>query len=155
MKSIYLFTLVAGLTLSCAQNPVNKLNSSAGQETSSDTIRDGVFIHITESYSNPHRLLMPLKMATIMTEDKDVLIYMDINAVNILVNDAEDISLEGFESAKTYINLLLAKNVSIYACPTCLKVAGFEPGDLAEGIKVAEKDKFFSFTKGRILTLDY
>ncbi len=27
--------------------------------------------------------------------------------------------------------------------------------DLAQGIQLADKKKFFSFTKGRILTLDY
>jgi len=76
-------------------------------------------------------------MATIMVEDKDVIVYMDIRAVNILVNDAEDISMAGFETAKTYIKVLLEKKVGIYACPTCLQVAGFKPDDLAEGIQVA------------------
>jgi predicted peroxiredoxin len=47
------------------------------------------------------------------------------------------------------------KGVDIFVCPTCLKVAGYNPEDLMEGIQVAQKDKFFSFTKGRILTLDY
>jgi hypothetical protein len=41
------------------------------------------------------------------------------------------------------------------ACPTCLKAAGKTPEDLAEGISVADKDKFFNFTKGRILSIDY
>jgi len=55
-------------------------------------------------------------MATIMADDKDVLIYMDIHAVNLLVKGSED---------------------------------------LKEGIQTAQKDKFFNFTKGRIITLDY
>jgi len=41
------------------------------------------------------------------------------------------------------------------ACPGCLKVAGKTKKDLAEGVQVADKSVFFSFTKGRILTLDY
>jgi hypothetical protein len=41
------------------------------------------------------------------------------------------------------------------ACPGCLKAAGKSPADLAPGILVADKARFFSFTKGRILTLDY
>jgi hypothetical protein len=45
--------------------------------------------------------------------------------------------------------------VGVYACPTCLKIAGFTPKDLMEGVQVAQKDKFFNFTKGRIITLDY
>src|SRR3990170_5217018 len=68
-----------------------------------DTPRDGVFIHITASYDNPHRLLMPLKMATMMAKDKDVLIYMDIEAVKVLVKGAIDITHPEFESAHTYI----------------------------------------------------
>ncbi|MCI0522227.1 MAG: hypothetical protein L0Y37_01085 [Bacteroidales bacterium] len=53
------------------------------------------------------------------------------------------------------IKKLLEMNVGVYACPTCLKIAGYEQGDLMEGIQVAQKDRFFDFTKGRIITLDY
>jgi predicted peroxiredoxin len=120
-----------------------------------ETPRDGVFIHITESYDNPHRILMPLKMATMMAEDKDVLIYMDIDAVKILVKGAIDITHKDFESALTYIQKLSSMGVGIHACPTCLKVAGFKSEDLMEGIMIANKDRFFDFTKGRIITLDY
>ncbi len=154
MKYHYLIWMI-GLIVSCTSNPEIKISSAETPTTVSDTTKDGIFIHISESYNDPHRLLMPLKMATIMAEDKDVIVYMDIHAVNILVNDADDISLAGFETAKTYIKVLLEKKVGIYACPTCLQVAGFKTDDLAEGIQVAQKDKFFSFTKGRILTLDY
>jgi hypothetical protein len=41
------------------------------------------------------------------------------------------------------------------ACPGCLKAAGKTEEDLADGVQIADKAKFFSFTKGRILTLDY
>jgi hypothetical protein len=40
-------------------------------------------------------------------------------------------------------------------CPTCLKIAGFKPEDLIDGVQVAQKDKFFTITKGSIITLDY
>ncbi|TVS10562.1 MAG: hypothetical protein EA424_25190 [Planctomycetaceae bacterium] len=40
-------------------------------------------------------------------------------------------------------------------CPGCLKAAGKTAADLAPGVEIADKDRFFSFTKGRILTLDY
>jgi hypothetical protein len=43
----------------------------------------------------------------------------------------------------------------IYVCPICLKIAGFKPEDLIEGVQITQKDKFFSFTKGRILTMNY
>ncbi len=92
-----------------------------------DTPRDGVFIHITASYDNPHRLLMPLKMATMMAKDKDVLIYMDIEAVKVLVKGAIDITHPEFKSAHTYIKQLSSMGVGIYACPTCLKMLIISP----------------------------
>jgi predicted peroxiredoxin len=117
--------------------------------------KEGIFLHITTSYDNPHRLLMPLKMATLMVPDKSVLIYMDIEAVKILVKDSKDITHPEFESAHTYIKKLLEFGVEIYACPACLKVAGYKPEDLLEGIKTANKERFFNFTKGRVISLSY
>jgi predicted peroxiredoxin len=118
-------------------------------------VRDGIFIHITECYNDPHRVLMPLKMAVMMSSDKDVLVYMDIHAVHILVKGSDDLKYADFESAHNYIKQLTDNGVGVYACPTCLKIAGFKPEDLMEGVKIAQKDKFFNFTKGRIITLDY
>jgi predicted peroxiredoxin len=146
MKKFVILILGGILMTSCIQTTV---------EQSAEAITDGVFIHISAGYEDAHRALMPLKMATLMADDKDVLIYMDIHAVNLLVKGAEDLTHEGFESAHTYIRQLLDMEVGIYACPTCLKVAGFTPGDLMEGVQIAQKDKFFDFTRGRILTLDY
>lgn len=120
-----------------------------------DSVRDGIFIHITESYNDPHRVLMPLKMASMMAMDKDVIVYMDIHAVELLVKGAKDLNYADFESAQTYIKELINKKVGVYACPTCLKIAGFKPEDLMDGVQIAQKDKFFNFTKGRIITLDY
>lgn len=131
------------------------VTSIQSQEKDKLQEKDGLFLHITTSYDNPHRLLMPLKMATMMAKDKAVLIYMDIEAVKILVKDSKDITHPEFESAHTYIKKLLELGVEIYACPTCLKVAGHNPKDLMDGIKIANKDRFFNFTKGRILSLSY
>lgn len=50
---------------------------------------------------------------------------------------------------------LIEMGITIFACPGCLKAAGKTPADLMPGVKVADEDAFFSFTKGRILTLDY
>lgn len=90
-----------------------------------------------------------------MAEDKAVLIYMDIDAVRLLVKGAKDIKMADFESAQSYIQKLLDKKVEIYACPTCLKMAGFKESDLIAGVQIAKKDRFFDFTKGRIINLDY
>ncbi len=151
MRNLGLLLLFGLLAVSC-NRPSGQLTVAAGN---GETARDGVFIHITECYDDPHRVLMPLKMATMMAADKDVLVYMDIHSVHLLVKDAEDINFADFESAHTYIKKLIDMKVGVYACPTCLKVAGYTPDDLMDGVQVANKDRFFDFTKGRIITLDY
>lgn len=117
--------------------------------------RDGVFIHLSSGPENPHRVLMALSMATIMSEDHDVLVYCDIEAVRLCLADAEDIAFAHFTPLKEALAGLLEKGVTVMACPGCLKAAGKSGGDLAEGIRIADKSAFFSFTKGRILSLDY
>lgn len=157
MKNIGFLFIAVFVIISCGQN-TRHANDSKQENPSvaeGQSVRDGVFIHITESYNNPHRVLMPLKMATLMATDKDVIVYMDIHAVELLVKGAKDMNFADFESFQTYIKQLVEKKVGIYACPTCLKIAGFKPEDLMDGIQVAQKDKFFNFTKGRILTFDY
>lgn len=151
MKNLGLFLLFGLLTVSC-DRPAGQPAIATGN---SEAARDGVFIHITECYDDPHRALMPLKMATLMAADKDVLVYMDIHAVHLLVKDAEDINFADFESAHTYIRKLIDMGVGVYACPTCLQIAGYTPDDLMDGVQPAQKDRFFDFTKGRIITLDY
>jgi predicted peroxiredoxin len=118
-------------------------------------IRDGVFIHITRGPEDPHRVLMALNMATMMSEDRDVAVYFDINGVNVVLADAPDLTYAQFPSSKTQIATLLSRGVPLMACPGCLTAAGKSAADLAPGIQVADKQKFFSFTNGRILTLDY
>ncbi len=158
MKTLLSIVLLGLVTMSCNQNQSDKTAEVPSHSPATEAVmgaRDGVFIHITECYSDPHRALMPLKMAVMMANDKDVLVYMDIHAVHLLVKGAEDLKFADFESAHTYIKQLVDKGVGVYACPTCLKIAGFTPEDLMEGVQVAQKDKFFNFTKGRIITLDY
>jgi hypothetical protein len=45
--------------------------------------------------------------------------------------------------------------IEIMACPGCLKSINKTPSDLKEGIILADKEKFFNFTSGRILTMNY
>jgi len=144
------------LLISCNQSPVDKpVQNQDPAPAAEQTSRDGIFIHVTECYNDPHRVLMPFKMATGMAEDKDVILYLDIHAVELVKKDAKDLTMEGFEPLSKYIEILLSKGVKIYACPTCMNVAGMKPEDLREGILTANKEAFFNFTKGRILTLDY
>jgi predicted peroxiredoxin len=157
MKKLILLLISSFLIISCNQNPkpttVSHVHPNMAETET--LVRDGVFIHITESYNDPHRVLMPLKMAVMMSMDKDVIVYMDIHAVELLVKGSKDLNFADFESAQTYIKQLIDNKVVVCACPTCLKIAGFQPEDLMEGVQVAQKDKFFNFTKGRIITLDY
>jgi len=152
MKNLGFLITILLLVASCNQAPQQPAAPVAVTE---DSVRDGIFIHITQCYDDPHRVLMPLKMALMMSEDKDVIVYLDIHSVQFLAKDAKDINFADFESAHTYIKKLAQKGVGVYACPTCMKIAGIAPEDLMEGVQVAQKDKFFNFTKGKILTLDY
>jgi predicted peroxiredoxin len=117
--------------------------------------RDGVVVHISHGNDDPHRLLMGLSMASMMAEDHEVLVYFDIKGVEAVLKDAADVSYAQFKPLKAQLAELERKGVPILACPGCLKAAGKTPADLAPGVQVAEKSRFFSFTKGRILTLDY
>ncbi|MBN3035552.1 MAG: DsrE family protein [Bacteroidales bacterium] len=150
---IGLMLLAGSLMVSCMQQ--QQPETPAASEMNHPSVKDGIFIHITAGADDPHRVLMPLKMATLMAPDKDVLVYMDIDAVKLVVKDAADVVMEGFDPMSSYLKKLSEMNIGVYACPTCLAVAGFTPEDLKEGILTADKERFFSFTKGRILTIDY
>jgi predicted peroxiredoxin len=125
------------------------------QINAEETQKDGVFIHISHGTDDPHRLFMALNMANLMAEDHDVLVYFDIKAVDVVLKNSAEMTFSHFPSLKTQIGNLVEKKVPLMACPGCLKVAGKTPEDLANGIRVADKKAFFSFTKGRIVTLDY
>ena len=137
------------IAFACAQAP------PPAEESPVEIPRDGVFIHISHGPEDAHRVLMALKIAELMAADRDVLVYLDIHGIEVVLADAPDIEFSHFPSSHNQIARLLELGVPLYACPGCLKAADKEPGDLADGIKVAEKDAFFNFTEGRILTLDY
>lgn len=122
---------------------------------SGEKVRDGVFIHVSRGPEDPHRLLMALRMAEIMADDRDVLVYFDIHGIDAVLKDAPDVQFEPFPSLAAQLKTLREKKVALLACPGCLKAAKKTEADLAEGVSVAAKDRFFDFTRGRILTLDY
>jgi predicted peroxiredoxin len=124
-------------------------------QAAGEKARDGVFIHVSHGAEHPQRVLMALSMAEIMAEDRDVLVYFDIKGVEVVVQGAKDLHYKHFTSSKKQLKSLAQKGVTLMACPGCLKAAGKSAKDLAPGIEIADKDRFFSFTKGRILTLDY
>ena len=118
-------------------------------------VRDGIFVHISHGSTNPQRVLMALRMANVMSADKDVLVYFDIKGVEVVLKGASGINLESFDSAATQLKALLEKGVNVYVCPSCLAASGKSRDDVVPGVKIADKEAFFDFTKGRILTLDY
>jgi predicted peroxiredoxin len=141
------------LALICITAAVVGAASAAAGDAA--TPRDGVLIHISHGKDDPHRLLMALNMASLMADDHDVLVYFDIKAVEVVLRDAADVSCAQFTSSGAQLAEIKRKGVTLLACPGCLKAAGKSAADLAPGVELANKDRFFSFTKGRILTLDY
>ena len=126
------------------------------QEAKPAAPQEGVFIHVSHGADDPHRLLMALRMATVMAEGgRGALVYCDIEAVKVLAKDAPDVTLPPFPSAQAQLAHLQELGVRVRACPTCMKVAGLEESSLREGVRVADREEFFSFVPGRILSLDY
>ena len=147
MRCVMVLLIVALACLLGCQN---------GATTDADSaVKDGVFIHLKSGPDDAHSVLMALQMAFKMSDDKDVAVYMDIKAVNVFVKDAPDLAVEPFPSARTLLDSLLTRNVPVMVCPGCMQVAGLELENLVDGIRMADKETFFNFTDGRILTLDY
>ncbi len=119
------------------------------------TARDGVFIHVSHGSDDPHRVLMALQMAQLMSQEHDVLVYFDIKGIEVVLSDAPDLTHDGFASSHAQLGNLAMYGVTVMACPGCLKAAGKSAKDLAANVRVADKDEFFAFTNGRILSLDY
>ena len=152
MKSFRWLLILFALTFisACQAN-----NNETEAEKQVKPAKDGVFIHITHGVNDPHEVLMALMMAEMMAKTQDVLVYFDIDGVEAVLKDSKDITFSHFPSSHTQIKKLADMGVTIMACPGCLKVIDKTGDDLMDGVKVAEKETFFNFTEGRILTLDY
>jgi predicted peroxiredoxin len=160
MKKFIVLIISVFTMISCKQVEDKKVeHGQMGVKTDSAmsccAAKDGLFLHISSGYENPHKVLMALKMAVMMSMDKDVIVYIDIKGVEMLVKTSKDMKFKDFPTLHELLDQLAAKKVTVMACPTCLKIAGFKPEDLRPEIVIAQKDKFFNFTKGRIVTLDY
>lgn len=90
-----------------------------------------------------------------MAMDKPVVVYFDIKGIELVLKDAKDVTYPTFPSSKESLKKLVDMKVTLMACPSCMTAAGKTADDLIPGVIMAEKEKFFDFTKGRILTLDY
>ncbi len=148
MKKLLFLFLMSALMLACNNN------EKQIEITKSQTVeKDGLFLHV--SSNDPHRVLMALRMAEMMAGDHDVMIYFDIQGIEVVLKDAPDLSYAQFPNSHAQLKKLSEMGIPLQACPGCLEAAGKTAGDLTEGVTIAEKAKFFNFTKGRILTLDY
>lgn len=152
MKQFLLSMLTLSLLVSCQ---TNMQKEPAPEQKIEEDVSDGVFIHLTHGTEDPHCVAMALQMANIMAEDKDVTVYFDIKGIEVVLKETGNIDYSTFPGSLKLIEGLKEKGIILMACPGCLKAAGKAPEDLLHGIIVAEKEKFFNFTKGRILTLDY
>lgn len=152
MKQILSSFLLLFLMISCQ---TNMQKEPAPEQKIEENVTDGVLIHLTHGTDDPHRVAMALQMANIMAEDKEVTVYFDIKGIEVVLKETGNIEYSTFPGSLKLIAGLKEKGIILMACPGCLKAAGKVPEDLLNGIVVAEKEKFFNFTKGRILTLDY
>ncbi len=50
------------------------------------------FLHVRSGPDDPHAVLMALRMATLMVNERDVLVYFDLKGVQVVLNDAPDIT---------------------------------------------------------------
>ena len=162
MKGKLILPMLFLLSLAACTNQTAGLDEAAVRQIVDDALTEqqaaqpeGVFIHITAGPDDPHRVLMPLQMANMMAEGRDVMVYFDIEAVKVVLKEAPDLTYAQFASSQPLLQQLLDQGVPMSVCPGCLEAAGHQPEDVMEGVRIAQKDQFFDFTEGRILTLDY
>jgi len=152
---LFSLMMLAVFMISCQPQEKPATTVAENEEIQASPPRDGVVIHISHGADNPHKLLMGLKMALNMAPDQDVLIYMDTEAVKAAVKTAEPIEMKPFGNHLDMLTAIYDYGIEVMICPTCLEIAGYSEGDLREGTRMGTKETFFSFTQGRILTLDY
>lgn len=158
MKKVFSLFVIAVIAASCINLDVDENAAKALEEMDKahKFENTGVFIHITHGSDDAHRALMGLMMATKMAEDKDVALYLDIKGIELVLKDAEAVTYgDHFPPSDEMINKLVQKGATIMACPGCMAVMGVTEDMLMDGVIVAEKEKFFNFTEGGILSLDY
>ena len=150
MKKAFALLLVPFLMSACIR--VNNETESAPEP---DPKTDGAFIHISKGSADTHDVLMALMLADKFSASNDVLVFFDKQGIEMVTKNAPNLEMNPFDASDDIFKRLVDLDVTILACPACMKVAGVDENDLREGVKVAEKEQFFDFTEGRILTLDY
>lgn len=150
MKKVIALLMLSLLMFACI-----RVNTEVDGKRGSDPKTDGAFIHISKGSADTHDVLMALMLADKFSTSNDVLVFFDKEGIEMVIKDAPNLEMEPFDASHEIFKRLVDLDVTILACPACMKVAGMEEGDLREGVQMAEKEQFFDFTEGRILTLDY
>lgn len=150
MKKVFALLLLPLFTAACTR--VTNVPESSGDV---DNKTDGAFIHISKGSEDSHDVLMALMLADKFSTSNDVLLFFDKQGIEMVVKGAPNLEMDPFDPSDEIFQRLVELNVPILACPACLKVAGYDKDDLRKGVRIAEKEEFFDFTEGRILTLDY
>jgi predicted peroxiredoxin len=146
--ALLLIPLLATACIRVEQSPEND-HLVINKET------DGAFIHISKGSAHTHDVLMALMLADKFSTSNDVLVFFDKECIEMVTNDAPDLEMDPFDTSDEILERLANRRVTLLACPACMEISGVEEEDLRDGFKIAEKEKFFNFTEGRILTLDY
>lgn len=153
MKNLWSLLLIVAFTVGCVNVETDENLAIDGTVVKAENT--GVFIHISSGSDNAHKALMGLKMATVMAEDKDVAVYLDIKGIELVTKGNESVTFNTFPPSDEMLKQLLESGVPVMACPGCMMALGVTEDMLMDGVIVADKETFFNFTEGRILTLDY
>jgi predicted peroxiredoxin len=116
---------------------------------------DGVFIQLNSGLNNPQNVLMALSMALKMSQDHEVLIFLDLQAPEIALSKTQSLEMKYFDPSKIMIQKLIDRGVKFVVCSTCLEVMNKTEFDLIKGVKISSKDDLFDFTRGRFLCFTY
>jgi predicted peroxiredoxin len=150
MKKVLAILLIPLLAAACL-----RVNSEGGSYQEPEAKTDGAFIHISKGAADTHDVLMALMLADKFSTSNDVLVFFDKEGIEMVTRNAPNLEMDPFDASDDIFKRLIENGATILACPACMQVAGVEEGDLREGVKIAEKEMFFDFTEGRILSLDY
>ncbi len=160
MKYLKIFVLLL-LAVTISTYSQNKTKKGTQKTASEETVPalppppDGVFVHLTSGSENPLSVLAALTTALEMSADHEVYVYLDVNAVTIVVNNAKSIELPKFQASKILIDKLIAKGATVAVNQLCLEASNKTKFDLMKGVKIADPEDFLNFTRGRIFSLSY
>jgi predicted peroxiredoxin len=160
MKYLKIFILLF-LAVTISLNSQTKTKKEIQKTSAEEIVRplppppDGIFIHLSSGVENPQRVLAALTTALDMSSNHEVYVYLDVTAVNIVVNNAKSIEMPKFEASKILIDKLIAKGAAVAVNQLCLEANNKTKFDLMKGIIIANPEDFLNFTRGRILSLSY